>query len=218
MLLHMEKCIPVTVVSHNVGAKGQMFVRFQPQGVQIYLSLSDGNYGARSSGGFLWTLTQELLPQLPTQARLMMSHVLALKREKQLDFISIEEVVWIEREEEHEWSQPHFLLRCDLQGRCYEASGVEDFDEVLRQLAAQLPGQLQVCHFCHFADFQPIGGEDLRHGWRCFRDVPPEKWESYRRWFPADVYERAIKQVDAFHWCPSFRPRREIEEDAQFTT
>jgi len=188
-----------------------MFVRFQPKEVQICLSLPNGTYWASSSGGFLWTLTQELLPQLPSQTRLMMSHVVALKQEKRLDFISIEEVVWSERDEEHEWFQPHFLLRCEVQGRCYEASGAEDFDEVFRQLAAQLPGQLQVCHFCHYADFQPIGGEDLRHGWRCFRDVPPEQWESYRRWFPAEVYERAIKQVDAFHWCPSFRPRKEID-------
>lgn len=79
----------------------------------------------------------------------------------------------------------------------------EDFGIAFKKLSAALQGRIETCAFCSNGDFKSDGGEDLRHGWYCFREV--DDVDMRKAWYERlEYFQQAIPGMSAFYWCPKY--------------
>lgn len=195
--------VKMSELASDVGEPGLLYARFAQDGVYLRLHVGKTIVAPTGYPDFLSALTDGILTQIS-------GHV--LEQSHSVPYLPEGEVIPVPlRVREQAWfdssSQTvRFRLEAEVHGRNITAEA-DEFDIAMDQFVASIPGQLHVCFNCGLADYMSYGGEDLRHGWHCFRDlgVDPSAWEQW--WDHEDEYERAVQRVSAFHWCPSFKHR-----------
>lgn len=196
--------VSVSEAPSDIGTAGLLYVRFDEGGVHLWLQVGGRILQAPTGyDDYLSALTDGILTQVPDHV-LHLSHRVPFEPEGTGApiLLLIKEQAWFDSA----LHSVRFRLEAEVNGK-NTVSEADEFDIAMTQLTATLPGQLHVCFTCSLADYISYGGEDLRHGWHCFRDlgVNPALWDQW--WDHEDEYRLAMQGVSALHWCPSFRKR-----------
>jgi hypothetical protein len=196
----------VSLVGGNLGSaqSGQLYVRLEPNAyATVHLGFAGQEFGGRYRGGLQTVLERGIARQLPNVSLIMHDHVRWLAPGTDaLGILPVDVAVTYRSDEDKVMWQ----VSATPHGTSLTGEGVP-FDFAFGRLLDQLPGKMQVCATCALGSFQSGGGEDLLHGWYCFRDlgVDPSKWD--RWWEHGAEYDAARQDVSALHWCPSYHER-----------
>lgn len=170
---------------------------------QVYMTLVTSSLFLESHEYSFMECLISILEKLPEGCKLKLQNKVHVMQDKQLEILQIEEFVSLAKVQSSEDNQIHFLLQCNYNGVSFEADGIEDFSIALTRLQKKMDVKFFTCFFCENAEFKSVGGEDLRHGWYCLREIRDKKlglpWHER-----VDEFEKAIPNVSAFHWCPKF--------------
>lgn len=144
-----------------------------------------------------------LMTKLPEGYRLKFSNSFQIENMDAIEVIKVEELVSVTFDYDPDEPQLRYNLLCHYGGKTFTSESVEDFSIALQALQTKMDINFSICAFCSNADFRSTGGEDLRHGWYCLRDVENRKPEL--AWFQREEeFQQAYPNVNAFHWCPSY--------------
>ncbi|MBA9088813.1 hypothetical protein FHR92_005348 [Fontibacillus solani] len=147
---------------------------------------------------------EELLIQLPKNTSITMEHEVVLVQNDSRVIIQLAETVELEYIPRYDSKVVKFTL-CHQRGGKQQVcvSSYEDFGIVLGMLDNELFGKFEICAYCSKGDFKSDGGEDLRHGWYCFRKV--DNIDMDKSWYERlDEFDQAIPNMSVFYWCPKF--------------
>lgn len=189
----------------GVGADASLDCEAVPNGVREALpGVDDGSGRGALPVHLLDALVKNILPRMPEGAALELDHIVeTLGANDQARFIRMVETIAAGRAGDEPVAV--FTLSFEVDGRHCEVTEAEDIYYALREVARGLQGACRICGYCAFAHVPPYGGDDWRHGLFCFRDDPGAYEElkhcaDLRTWA-----SRSWSNVDAFHFCPSFR-------------
>lgn len=184
----------------------------------FFMTLIDDSGGTYESGcgGFGPTLSELLLKLSPScqplsehHVCIRMEHSISIKRhDGHSEILTLKECIQNVPELFMDEYTIQYTLTCLSEDkREIRTVSVEgDFVHALQKIVDQLDIELHTCAYCQYADFKSMGGEDLRHGWLCFREVGPIDFDI--PWFMReDQFDQAIQNVDALYWCPAFQYR-----------
>ncbi|GIO04049.1 hypothetical protein J31TS6_00770 [Brevibacillus reuszeri] len=144
-----------------------------------------------------------LMTKLPEGFQLKFSHSFQIENMDGLEVINVEEFVSVTFDYDPDEPQLRYNLLCDYGRETFTSESTEDFSIALQALQTKMDINFSICAFCSNADFRSTGGEDLRHGWYCLRDVENRKPEL--PWFQREEeFQKAYPNVSAFHWCPRY--------------
>jgi len=157
---------------------------------------------AAASSTYLSAL-DELLKQLPQNTALLIGHEVTVTQGFNTKLLHVNETVELEYNTNFDYWSLKFTLSCQQGDNTIRVSSYEDFGIVYRMLKDKLSGQIETCAYCSKSDFKSDGGEDLRHGWYCFREN--SDLDMSNPWYERlDEFDHAIPNISAFYWCPSF--------------
>ncbi|OXM87391.1 hypothetical protein [Paenibacillus rigui] len=188
--------------SNNTVVGSKLFVNFRNDST-VYLSLTSGtlSYECQESN-YLESLAT-ILSQLPEGYKMKHQNRVAVTSGKGNQLVDITEFVSLTYLSSVDDKVLKFELRCLFDGNMYSVDSTEDFSIALQKLKNKMNVDFNICAFCENGDFMSTGGEDLRHGWYCLREVIPRK--RLLPWFEReDEFKKAIPNLSAFHWCPKF--------------
>lgn len=146
------------------------------------------------------TALEKLLLQLPPKTKIIFKHDIFLDHGEIILINEIIEMSYIENSGE---TLIKFTLCVpDEEELC--VTGYDDFGIALKALNLKLNRNIETCVYCSKSDFMSNGGEDLRHGWFCFRDVT--NVDMSKPWYDRiDKFDQAYPNMSAFYWCPEFQ-------------
>lgn len=178
-----------------------LYVRFRDNNT-VHVILVGKSLRVESEGVTYVQCLLELMTRLPEEYQLKFLNNFQITDTDTIEIIMVEESITVSQYDPEE-PQLKFKLVCEYRGKTFEAEAVEDFSIALQALQDKMDVSFNICAFCSNADFRSTGGEDLRQGWYCLRDVlnrhPDLPW--FQR---EDEFQEAYSNVNAFHWCPSY--------------
>lgn len=178
-----------------------LYVRFRDNNT-VHVILVGKSLRVESEGVNYAQCLLELMTRLPEEYQLKFLNSFQITDTDTIEIITVEESIMVSQYDPDE-PQLRFKLVCEYKGKAFEAEAVEDFSIALQVLQDKMDVSFNICAFCSNADFRSTGGEDLRQGWYCLRDVlnrhPDLPW--FQR---EDEFQEAYSNVNAFHWCPSY--------------
>lgn len=178
-----------------------LYVRFRDKNT-VHVILVGKSLRVESEGVNYTQSLLELMTRLPKECRLKFLNSFQISDRDTIEIVTVEESIMV-RQYDTDEPQLRFKLVCEYRGKTFEAEAVEDFSIALQALQDKMDVSFNICAFCSNADFRSTGGEDLRQGWYCLRDVldrhPDLPW--FQR---EDEFQEAYSNVNAFHWCPSY--------------
>ena len=151
------------------------------------------------------TALEKLLLQLPPKTRITFKHDIFLDHGEIKLINEIVETSYIENS--GETLIKFTLCVSDEEEIC--VTGYDDFGIALKALNLKLNRSIETCAYCSKSDFMSNGGEDVRHGWFCFRDVIDV--DMTKPWYERiDKYEKANPNMSSFYWCPEFQYKSKV--------
>lgn len=150
-----------------------------------------------------------LLQNLSTDASLIFTNKIYGRINGKRQVIEVNEQVklyYLENDQEYILE---FELSYDRNGERCVASSKEDFGIALMKVIRSFEFSLEICASCKNSDFKSDGGEDLRQGWYCFRELDHTRMND--PWYEREeLFELAIPHKDAFYWCPAFTSSEKV--------
>ncbi|MBG9799108.1 hypothetical protein O0555_18075 [Brevibacillus laterosporus] len=195
------------VITKLVDDKGhshdsKLYVRFRENDTVHLILVGKSLYIESNEVTYVQSLL-ELITKLPEGYELKFLNIVQSTNGNSIEILTIEEYIAVTRQYDPDEPQLKFRLVCDYRGITFEAEAIEDFSIALQALQDKMDVSFNICAFCSNGDFRSTGGEDLRHGWYCLRDVlnrhPDLPWFQREKEF-----QEAYSSVNAFHWCPSY--------------
>ncbi|NOJ74154.1 hypothetical protein [Paenibacillus alvei] len=180
----------------------KLFVQFIDSNCRIIL---DYNNSMIEGGGDSYTNALEsLLGNFQHSTEIRFENYIAVTEGKSKNILKIEEVVKLTDVPYENDLQLEFVLKSNFKDRVITTTSFHDFSIAIGKLVREMNLACESCAYCYYGDFKSDGGEDLRHGWYCFREIQGINMEV--PWFDRiEYFSQAIPNIDAFHWCPSFR-------------
>ena len=181
----------------------RMYVQFLSNG-QCKIRLDGHNFSEEAVESSYSRSLEALLRELPSGSTLHLNnkivinkngfcHVMEISEKVKLSFVPYENDDLIE-----------FILGCTFENQGLIAACFDDFGIAFSNLVKQIGLPVETCAYCHNGDFKSDGGEDLRHGWYCFRDV--ENANMQLPWVERlKMFSKATPNLSAFFWCPGFQ-------------
>ncbi|WP_240421801.1 hypothetical protein [Paenibacillus periandrae] len=188
--------------NNNTVVDSKLFVNFRNYST-VYLSLTADTLFYESQENTYLEALATIFRQLPEGYKVKLQNRVAVTSGKGNHFIDITELVSLTYLASADDSVLRFEIQCLFNDTQYSAEATEDFSIALQKLKNKMNVNFNICAFCENGDFMSTGGEDLRHGWYCLREVMPR--ERLLPWFEReDEFKKAIPNLSAFHWCPKF--------------
>ncbi|MEJ8548087.1 hypothetical protein [Brevibacillus borstelensis] len=196
-----------TLITKLINGKGQsqdanLYVRFRENDTVHMILIGKSLYIESEAGTYVQSLL-ELMTNLPESYSLKFLNSVQTTNGNSIEIVTVEEYIVVTRQYDPDEPQLKFKLVCEYRGKTFEANAVEDFSIALQALQDKMDVSFNICAYCSNADFRSTGGEDLRQGWFCLRDVSNRHPDL--PWFQReDEFQEAYSNVNAFHWCPSY--------------
>ena len=196
MLGEKVRFVTMTVgekVYHNV-----LFFMNVDRDISMAIKTADQSFESQGPD-FRESLTR-LFEKLPEQSKITMVDEIAISSFRQT--LNVQSTISLRYSEDAESDVLHYVLVTDYKGKEISVECEEDFSIPLQKIKNIINAEFHICAYCQLSDFKSDGGEELRHGWYCFRNVDEDLSIP---WFERmEGFEKAIPNVDAFHWCPQF--------------
>ncbi|MFM1652560.1 hypothetical protein ACI7RC_10730 [Brevibacillus sp. B_LB10_24] len=195
------------IITKLIDDKGQiqdtnLYVRFRENDTVHMILIGKSLYIESEAGTYVQGLL-ELMTNLPEGYSHKFLNSVQITNGNSIEIVTIEEYVLVTRQYDPDEPQLKFKLVCEYRGNIFEADAVVDFSIALQALQDKMDISFNICANCSNADFRSTGGEDLRQGWFCLRDVSNR--HSDLPWFQReDEFQEAYSNVNAFHWCPMY--------------
>ena len=184
------------------GQDTNLYVRFRENDTVHMILIGKSIFFESKEATYVQSLL-DLMTKLPDGYQLKFLDSVQIKNDNSIEIITVDEYIADTRQYDPDEPQLKFRLVCEYRGKTFEAEAVEDFSIALQALQDKMDVSFNICAFCSNADFRSTGGEDLRQGWYCLRDVLNRNPEI--PWFQRDEeFQKAYPNVNAFHWCPSY--------------
>lgn len=179
-----------------------LYVRFRENDTVHIILIGKSLYFESESGTYVQSLL-ELMTNFPEGYLLKFLNSVQTTNGNFKEIVTVEEYIGVTRQYDLYEPQLKIKLVCEYSGKTFEVNAVEDFSIALQALQDKMDVSFNICAFCSNADFRSTGGEDLRQGWYCLRDVLNRHPDL--PWFQREVeFQKAYPNVNAFHWCPSY--------------
>lgn len=199
--MRKEELRAVTIRARGQDEHCRLFILFDNNKCKLILNYG-GHLFESNSQGFTLAL-EHLLEQLPEGAKITFVHDIFIKKGLKEEFLTIKEEVGLEYVPGSHTLLIKFDLFTNYEDRLINVSSYEDFGIAFSKLKDELTVKIETCAYCLNGDFKSDGGEDLRHGWYCFRDI--KDIDLSEPWFDRlEQFEIAIPNMSAFYWCPAF--------------
>lgn len=194
----------------TVGLKPEQAILSVNYDVDFFMNLVRGSGETyRICRGGFGSCISDLLNEISGDSQLIFENKVFVKgRDGKLKVLVLIETIKNVPEQYSDDITVEYRLECNFEEKkeIDTISNEGDFSIALQKLIDLLDIEMHVCAFCQFADFKSTGGEDLRHGWYCFREIGKVDFDV--PWFMReDQFENAIPNVDALYWCPKFQYR-----------
>ncbi|WP_143014400.1 MULTISPECIES: hypothetical protein [unclassified Paenibacillus] len=194
---------------NNTCVHSKLYVHFREDG-KVFLSLTSDTANVEVVGRNYVDALISLLNNLKEGSIIIFNHTVTASTGDSLEFIEITETVNLSYLPSIDDKMIHFELNCTINNQFFSASAPEDFSIALQKLKNKTNLEFQICAFCNNSDFQSTGGEDLRFGWSCLRNL--HQRELSLPWYErVHEFEKSTPNLSAIHWCPSFK-----ESDKEF--
>ncbi len=179
-----------------------LYVRFTENDTVHLILVGKSLYFESNEATYVQSLL-ELITKLPEGYQLKFLNSVQCTNDNSIEILTVEEYIAVTRQYDPDEPQLKFRLVCDYRGIVFEVEAIEDFSIALQALQDKMDISFNICAFCSNGDFRSTGGEDLRQGWYCLRDVSNRHPDL--PWFQReDEFQEAYSNVNAFHWCPSY--------------
>ncbi|GED61017.1 hypothetical protein ABER61_22500 [Brevibacillus formosus] len=179
-----------------------LYVRFR-ENETVHLILAGKSLYFESDEATYVQSLLELITKLPEGYQLKFLNSVQSTNGNSVEILTVEEYTSVTRQYDPDEPQLKYRLVCNYRGITFEAEAIEDFSIALQALQDKMDVSFNICAFCSNGDFRSTGGEDLRQGWYCLRDVLNRQPDL--PWFQREQeFQEAYSNVNAFHWCPCY--------------